>query len=174
MKKATNSGLRPTFTVSPFCCPAMMSLPALDPAASAPRYHYDRDPERPLLTLTLEPGGEILHLLWSGNTEVTAVQRAASSILAAVRAWRPRLILNDGGQGVGDWQDLVPWLAFELAPQIAAEGVRAVAFLPPASAVGRLAMHSLSGEAPPTLLPLRLFATEAEGRAWLAGFSAAG
>ena len=148
----------------------MMSSPVFDPSAQVPRYYFDTDPERPLLTLTLEPDGEVLHLFWSGNTEVTAVQRAAFSILEAVRDWRPHLILNDGGQGVGDWQELVPWLAFELAPKIAEEGVRAVAFLPPASAAGRLAMHSLTGEAPPSFLPLRMFLTETEGRAWLAGF----
>ncbi|MBC7448420.1 MAG: hypothetical protein H7330_10210 [Hymenobacteraceae bacterium] len=139
-------------------------------AAPAPRYFYAESGEHPLLTLTMEPAGGLLHLLWSGDTDAATVKHGAGSILDAVRDWHPSLILNDGGQGAGDWQDLVPWLAFELAPQIAAGGVRAAAFLPPASAAGQLAMHTLTGEAPAGVLPLRLFATEREARAWLAQF----
>lgn len=139
----------------------------LAPAAPTPRYFFDRSPETPLLTLSLEPGSGVLHLRWAGETDVDAVKRAAASILAAVHDWRPRGILNDGGQGTGDWQELVPWLAYELASQVAEGGVRAAAFLPPASAAGTLAMRSLAGEAPPSVLPIRLFKTEAEARAWL-------
>ncbi len=147
------------------------SAPGFSPTPSV-RYVFEGNLQEPLLILSFEPATDLLYLRWSGATDEAAVKRGAASILEAARDWQARLILNDGGQGLGDWQELVPWLAFELAPQVAAAGIRAVAFLPPASVAGTLAMHTLTEEAPAGVLPMRLFTTEAEARTWLKAYNA--
>ena len=87
--------------------------------------------ESPEFVLAHDPTTNWLHARWRGVQSTDAVTAGFALILAQVRRTGSPKILNDSAQDEDGWGWLVRWLSHDLFPQLAAQGVVAVAWVLP-------------------------------------------
>ena len=80
-------------------------------------------------------------------------------------------VINDKSCATGDWTDAMPWLEYEWLPQTVANGLKAMAYVVSADMYTYMAGFDFY-QRMREVLPLRLFSTVEEARAWLVDLAA--
>jgi len=85
--------------------------------------------DTPLLTIYHDVANGWLYNHWKGTHDATTIYTCAPYILAALDATGCRKVLSDHGELSGNWVQIAPRLGREAFAQLAARGVRAVAWV---------------------------------------------
>ena len=81
--------------------------------------------------LQYDPLHQCLLAQWVGRQSAASIQAHCALMLTAVQRTRCPRVLNDSSQDLDGWSNLVGWLATDYSRQLAAHGVRAVAWVLP-------------------------------------------
>lgn len=119
----------------------------------------------PDCTIEYDTARNWLLVTWVGVQPSQAAQARCGEILAYVRATGSTKMLNDGSQDEAGWQALAPWVAHVFLPQLAAEGVGAVAWVSPHNLRAIVCMHTVL--AARTYLNVTAFVELEDAYAWL-------
>ncbi|RZK58342.1 MAG: hypothetical protein EOO59_08595 [Hymenobacter sp.] len=81
--------------------------------------------------LHYDPLHQCLVAQWVGRQSATSIRAHCVAMLTEVQRTGCPRILNDSSQDLDGWSNLVDWLATDYSRQLAAHGVRAVAWVLP-------------------------------------------
>lgn len=94
-----------------------------------------------MLTIQHDAATACLYNQWKGPQDVDTVLGCINHILACLEATACQKILSDHTEFTGDWRQLVPRVGGEVLTQMAAQGVRAFAWVHGPDLRDQLAMH---------------------------------
>ncbi len=89
--------------------------------------------ETPDFSVVHDAPNQWLYLTWRGAHSPASTRHRCDQILAYARQTGSPLLLNDSSQDLDGWGGLTDWIALDFLEELAASGVRAVAWVLPAN-----------------------------------------
>jgi hypothetical protein len=117
-------------------------------------------------SIQIEPDLQLLIGHWQCDANPENIAVGLNAALEIVQHFRCRAIISNGTEGTGDWSDMLPWLQYQMLPDLLRHGIQFVANVSSSDPGGRLAHQKLAQQAA-GILTLRLFDNLASARAWL-------